>query len=193
MASIASSSYLPALAEPHERAAVSHELRATLHELVALALIGKQLHWAVVGKQFWSLHHQLDEFVDTWRELADTVAERAVALGYIPDGQAQAVADSAVVAPITPAPVEDKAVVRELSARLAMSSERTRERMVRVGELDLASQDVLIEVLRSLEQQQWMLRAQLGQAATVLARGQRRDAAPPSQHAVASEPGVDSR
>ena len=33
--------------------------------------------------------------------------------------------------------------------------------MDRLGEIDLASQDVLIEVVRTLEEQQWMLRAQL--------------------------------
>jgi DNA-binding ferritin-like protein len=37
--------------------------------------------------------------------------------------------------------------------------------MDRLGELDLASQDVLIDVVRTLEEQQWMLRAQLGEAA----------------------------
>ena len=30
-----------------------------------------------------------------------------------------------------------------------------------MGELDAASQDVLIEVVRALEEQQWMVRAQL--------------------------------
>jgi hypothetical protein len=33
--------------------------------------------------------------------------------------------------------------------------------MVRLGEIDLASQDVLIDVVRTLEEQQWMLRVQL--------------------------------
>jgi hypothetical protein len=33
--------------------------------------------------------------------------------------------------------------------------------MDRLGEIDLASQDVLIEVVRALEEQQWMLRVQL--------------------------------
>ena len=35
-----------------------------------------------------------------------------------------------------------------------------RTRMDRLGELDVASQDVLIEVVRELEQQLWMIRAQ---------------------------------
>jgi starvation-inducible DNA-binding protein len=55
--------------------------------------------------------------------------------------------------------------VRELTHRVAEVSELTRERMTRIGEIDLASQDVLIEVLRELEKQQWMLRVQLGDRA----------------------------
>jgi starvation-inducible DNA-binding protein len=103
--------------------------------------------------------------VDSWRELADTVAERAVALGVVPDGQAQAVAAGSELAPVAREALEDHLVVRELTHRIAEVSERTRERMVRVGELDLASQDALIEVLRELEKQQWMLRVQLGERA----------------------------
>ena len=39
--------------------------RRTRHDLVNLTLIGKQLHWAVVGQLFRPLHHQLDELVDS--------------------------------------------------------------------------------------------------------------------------------
>jgi hypothetical protein len=49
MASPATSSHLPALAERHEREAFAHELQSTMQELVDLSLIGEQLHWAVVG------------------------------------------------------------------------------------------------------------------------------------------------
>jgi starvation-inducible DNA-binding protein len=53
-------------------------------------------------------------------------------------------------------------VVRELTHRLADVAERGRERMDRLGEIDAASQDVVIEVVRALEQQLWMVRAQFG-------------------------------
>ena len=76
MAEIGISTHLPVLDEPHEREAVGHELETTLHELVDLSLIGKQLHWAVVGPLFRPLHLHLDELVDSWRELSDAVAER---------------------------------------------------------------------------------------------------------------------
>ncbi len=165
MASPATSTYLPALEVPHEREGVGQELQATLHELIDLSLIGKQLHWAVVGPLFRPLHLQLDELVESWHELSDTVAERAVALGFIPDGQASAVAAASLLAPVAREPLEGHVVVRDLTHRVAEVSERVRNRMNRLGDADLASQDVLIEVVRELEKQQWMLRVQLGEHA----------------------------
>jgi starvation-inducible DNA-binding protein len=58
-----------------------------------------------------------------------------------------------------PTPVAD--VIRQLSNRLAQVDERVRERAERLAEIDLASQDVLIEVIRALEKQLWMVRSQL--------------------------------
>ena len=165
MASPATSTFLPTLELPHERESVGQELQATLHELIDLSLIGKQLHWAIVGTLFRPLHLQLDELVESWHELSDTVAERAVALGFVPDGQASAVVAGSPLAPVAREALEDHVVVRELTHRVAEVSERVRERMNRLGDPDLASQDVLIEVVRELEKQQWMLRAQLGEHA----------------------------
>ena len=165
MNSPATSTYLPPLEVNHEREGVGEELQTTLHELVDLSLIGKQLHWAVVGPLFRPLHLLLDELVDTWRELSDTVAERAVALGFVPDGQAKAVAAGSQLAAVAPTALEDHLVVRELTHRIAEVSEQVRDRMNRLGDADLVSQDVLIEVVRKLEEQQWMLRAQLGEHA----------------------------
>lgn len=161
MASIASSSHLPALAEPHERHAVGLMLQATLHELVDLSLIGKQLHWGVIGPTFRPLHLQLDELVASWRELADVVAERAVALGFVPDGQVRAVAATSQLSAVEAEALEGHVVVREMVDRVAQISEKARERMDRLGAVDAVSQDVLIDVVRTLEEQQWMLRAQL--------------------------------
>jgi starvation-inducible DNA-binding protein len=160
VASIAQEAHLPALGH-HQREEVGRELQATLVELVDLSLLGKQLHWSVVGALFKPLHEHLDELVDSWRELADTVAERAVALGFFPDGQAAALSASSEIPPVERGALETNVVVRELVQRLADVAERSRGRMDRLGELDLGSQDVLIEVVRELEKQLWMLRAQL--------------------------------
>ncbi len=158
MAPVTTPAHLPPLGE-HVREEVGHELQATLTELIDLALFGKQLHWCVSGPHFRSLHLQLDELVAEWQEHGDTIAERAVAIGYFPDGQAGAVAAGAAPA-IARGAIEDHAVVRELSTRLATVCERVRERMDRLGELDAATQDAIIEVLRGLEENLWMIRAQ---------------------------------
>src|SRR5215213_2490702 len=112
MSSPATSSHLPALAEPHARDAIAHELQSTMQELVDLSLIGKQLHWAVVGHAFGPVHEQLDELVASWRDLADMVAERAVALGYVPDGQARAVAAGSPLSPVAAKATESHTLVR---------------------------------------------------------------------------------
>lgn len=153
--------HLPALGE-HQRDDVGNQLQATLVELIDLTLFGKQLHWNVSGPLFRPLHEQLDEFVDGWRELSDTVAERAVAMGYSPDGQSATVAAGSGLARLERGALDDHVVVRELTGRLADVAERVRERMDRLGEIDAASQDVLIEVLRELEKQLWMIRVQFG-------------------------------
>lgn len=161
MSSVGASSYLPPIGPEHEREGLGRELEAVLHELIDLSLIGKQLHWSILGPSALPLHEHLDGLVDSWRELADTVAERAVALGFVPNGQVKAVAAASQLAPVAQQPTEDHVVVRELTRRVAEVSERVRERLDRVGEGDLVSQDVLIQVVKELEKQQWLLRIQL--------------------------------
>ena len=158
--STASPAHLPPLGA-HAREAVAGELQATLVELIDLSLIGKQLHWSVVGPHFRSLHLQLDELVASWRELADTVAERTVTIGSWPDGQAGAVSSRSELHGVQRGAIGDHVVVDRLARMLADVGERIRERMDRIGELDAVSEDVLIDVLRALEEQLWMVRAQL--------------------------------
>jgi starvation-inducible DNA-binding protein len=152
--------HLPALDE-HRRHETGHELQATLVELVDLSLIGKQLHWNIFGRPFKPLHEHLDELIDSWRDLSDTVAERAVALGISPDGRTGTVTATSGIEAVAAGGLDTDAALHELVPRLADVAERIRARMDRLGELDLASQDVLVEVIRELEKQLWMLRASL--------------------------------
>jgi starvation-inducible DNA-binding protein len=107
MASTTHSTHLPALGEPHEREEVGHQLQAMLVELVDLSLLGKQLRWNVVGPLFRPLHLQLDELIDSWRALADIVAERAVATGVAPDGQSATVSAASPLSRVDRGEVED--------------------------------------------------------------------------------------
>jgi starvation-inducible DNA-binding protein len=150
---------LPDLSET-AREETGQLLQLTLVELIALSLIGKQLHWNIAGPGFRELHLHLDELVDEWHELSDTVAERAVAIGFPPDGRAPAVVEQSDLEPVEPGPTSVPDAIGELLARLGAVDERVRERTDQLSDLDLASQDVLIEVTRALEKQRWMLRSE---------------------------------
>lgn len=160
MATSETTANLPALGE-HAREETGRLLQLTLVELIALSLIGKQLHWNIFGVGFRDVHLQLDELVDEWHELADTVAERAIAIGFPADGRAPTVVAQGELDPVEPGPTKVADVIRQLTHRVAEVDERVRERLERMGEIDLASQDVLIEVTRALEKQLWMIRSQI--------------------------------
>ncbi|MGZ6582301.1 MAG: Dps family protein [Solirubrobacteraceae bacterium] len=160
MVASATTSHLPALAD-RAREEAGRLLQLTLVELIALSLIGKQLHWNITGPGFRDVHLHLDELVDEWRELSDVVAERAVAIGVPPDGRAPAVVEQSELEPVAPGLISIAAAIGELVRRIAEVDERVRTRCEQLGELDLASQDVLIEVTRALEKQLWMVRSQL--------------------------------
>src|SRR5712691_12971474 len=116
MATTAQEAHLPAIGH-HQREEVGRELQLTLVELIDLSLIGKQLHWNIFGRPFKPLHEHLDELVVSWRELSDTVAERAVALGFAPDGQAAAVSAGSEIPPVERGALATEVVVRELVRR----------------------------------------------------------------------------
>jgi starvation-inducible DNA-binding protein len=145
------------------REEIASVLQQELVDLIDLTLVGKQLHWTVIGELFRPLHAQLDEMVDCWRNLADTVAERIVAIGGQPDAQAATVASGSGWEPIEVRAIESQEAIRVVAQRLAEAAERTRDRMNRLGQLDLVSQDVAIQVLRELEKQLWMVRVQFGE------------------------------
>jgi starvation-inducible DNA-binding protein len=144
-----------------ERHALGVILQRTLVELTDLALIGKQLHWNVQGLNFRSLHLELDELVDAWRELSDSVAERAVMLGVSPDGRAATIAERTPFdATEIAGPLEDAIVIDYLTGVLAEAVALARKSMEQSGELDDVSNDLLIGVVNKLEEQLWMVSAQ---------------------------------
>ena len=83
----------------------SAELRADLQraliEITALSLVGKQIHWNVVGPNFRDLHLNLDEVVDIAREGSDEVAERMRAINAVPDGRPATIAHRGTHARLT--------------------------------------------------------------------------------------------
>jgi len=134
-------------------------LQATLVELIDLSLQTKQAHWNVVGPMFAPVHAFLDALTDEYRDWYDTVAERLTALGVAPDGRSATVAGSTPLPPLPAGPIEDGAALAAFDERVTLVAANVRRRAEALADQDIATQDVLIEILRGLEKQRWMLRA----------------------------------
>ncbi|MCX2923220.1 Dps family protein [Streptomyces sp. NEAU-W12] len=142
------------------RRAAGKALQDTLVDLLGLSLIGKQAHWNVVGPRFRSVHLQLDEVVSTARTEADTVAERAAALGVPPDGRPETVAKVFALPVPEEGRLRDADVVRLMADALGAAIVRLRERVDATGEPDPVTQDLLISVTARLEKHRWMFEAE---------------------------------
>jgi starvation-inducible DNA-binding protein len=142
------------------RKATGTALQESLVDLIDLHLLAKQAHWNLKGRNFRSIHLQLDEVVDLAREHADTLAERAAAIGVNPDGRARTVADSTKVRQLDAGDLQDDKAVAATTDILAEMSKRFRERIKTTDETDRVTQDLLISVAQDLEKQHWMFEAQ---------------------------------
>ena len=142
------------------RGIVGHALQGALVDLVDLSLVAKQVHWNVVGPRFRSVHLQLDDVVASARAHADTVAERASAIGVPPDGRAATVAKTSGIREIGDGWIKDGEVVRAMVEALSAVIGRMRERIVATADPDPVSQDILIGLTGDLEKHHWMFQAE---------------------------------
>jgi starvation-inducible DNA-binding protein len=140
--------------------AVGSDLQDTLVELTDLHLRAKQAHWNVVGRHFRQVHLHLDELTEEMRGAADQVAERAVSIGYPVDGRPSTVAKATPLPEFPAGQVVDDEVVALITEALADVCGSVRQRVEHTEELDPVTQDLLIEVLQTLEKQHWMFAAQ---------------------------------
>jgi len=136
-------------------------LQDTLVDLIDLSLIAKQAHWNVVGKQFRSVHLDLDELVTVSREFTDAAAERATAIGVSPDGRAETVAKTAHTKGFGEGWTKDSDVVESIVDNLKAVVAGLRERIGVTEEADPVTQDLLISFASKLEQLHWMWQAQI--------------------------------
>ncbi|MEV6567619.1 Dps family protein [Streptomyces kronopolitis] len=142
------------------RGIVGRALQGALVDLVDLSLVAKQVHWNVVGPRFRSVHLQLDDVVASARAHADTVAERASAIGVPPDGRAATVAKTSGIGEIGDGWIKDVEVVRAMVEALAAVIGRMRERIEATADPDPVSQDILIGLTADLEKHHWMFQAE---------------------------------
>jgi starvation-inducible DNA-binding protein len=139
---------------------VGQALQGALVDLVDLALVAKQAHWNLTGRNFKVVHEHLDEVVALARTGQDDVAERAVAIGVNPDGRSRTVADRTELPQLEAGYLDDDKVVAAITDTLAQIIGRFRERIAATDEPDQVTQDLLNGITAELEKQHWMFQAQ---------------------------------
>ena len=134
-------------------------LQNTLTELQTLQLQTKQAHWNVSGPFFYPLHEQLDEQHEAWGKLADTVAERLLAIGVSSDGRATTIVQTSSLPEFPGGFVDDAEIVRWFTLAYKQVGEEVRGGILAAEENDPETSNILLEVEGSLDKYQWMMRA----------------------------------
>ena len=150
-------------------------LEDLLIDLVTLSLNAKQAHWHVTGPSFLPVHDQLDALGADVRAWADEVAERSITLGVPVDARPSTIGAMNALKEFPAGYLTDVETVVEIGHQVTAVAERIRTALDPLGNADLASQDLVIGVLRGLEKHLWMLQAQVADISGGVGSGDSRE------------------
>jgi starvation-inducible DNA-binding protein len=139
-------------------------LQDRLNSLNDLALTLKHVHWNVVGPNFIAVHTMLDPQVDAVRLMVDDTAERIATLGGSPVGTPGALVKQRDWDDYSIGRADAIAHLGALDVVYSGIIEAQRAAIDETEELDLVTQDMLLEQAEQLEQFQWFVRAHLENA-----------------------------
>lgn len=120
----------------------------------------KQAHWNVIGPHFIAYHELFDRVAEHAIKWVDLIAERTATLGGVPQGTVRMCASLTRLPDYTLGAAEGPSHVEALSERLQHYCALIRESADRCQQddmQDLATQDLLVEVLRQAELDLWFL------------------------------------
>ncbi|PRI12192.1 Dps family protein [Leucobacter massiliensis] len=141
----------------HRPTGVAQYLTPVVHDLVALAVNGKQAHWHVRGENFIGVHEFLDQVVDHAQAGADEVAERIVALGLPVDARIGTVAARTSAPELSDGFQQSDVTVREVVAQIDAALETIYAAVKGLDDVDLVSQDIVIALAQQLDKDRWFL------------------------------------
>jgi starvation-inducible DNA-binding protein len=147
--------------DPDVTAGVAQFLEPVVIDLEAMVVNTKQAHWHVRGHNFVAVHELLDTLVDHVQAYADDAAERVVALGLPIDARLETVAAKTTVPALSVGFQQADHVIAEVIAQLDATLKTVRTAIDELEELDVASQDVVVEIARGLEKDRWFLFAHI--------------------------------
>lgn len=137
-------------------------LNKRLADTIDLALLTKQAHWNLKGRNFIAVHEMLDMFRATIDKHVDIIAERAAQLGGQPAGTTQAVEKATSIAPY---PVDLSAVddhLKALAERYATAANEMRESIDQADDAgDADTADIFTAASRDLDKALWFIEAHI--------------------------------
>ena len=138
-------------------AGISEYLTPVLHDLIALAVNGKQAHWHVRGENFVDVHEFLDVVIAHAQESGDTVAERLVTLAVPVDARIGTVAANASNPEMLVGFQQSEVTVREIVAQLDATLATIYRAIDGLADIDAVSQDLVIAAAQQLDKDRWFL------------------------------------
>lgn len=147
---------------PTTRAQTIALLNQQLADVLDLSSQTKQAHWNVKGAQFVALHDLFDELVAELMAHADTIAERATALGGLALGTVRMAAASSRLPECDLEVTDSLPTVTALADRYAALAANMRRAIeLAEGQSDAGTADLFTEVSRGLDKALWFLEAHL--------------------------------
>ena len=122
----------------------------------------KQAHWNVKGPTFIALHKLFDEVAERVEDQVDEVAERITSLGGTALGTLQEAVKNTELRPYPVNIFTATEHLEHLTHNMAILGELVRKNIKRAEELgDMATNDLYIDIVRTLDKDLWFLEAQL--------------------------------
>ena len=123
----------------------------------------KQAHWSVRGSDFFQLHELYDTIAEAVLGFVDEIAERTTALGGLATGTVRMAAEASSLDEYPMDAIAGKDTIEVVADRLAAYGAAVRsaaeEAESELGDLD--TQDLLIEISRTIDKHLWFVEAHL--------------------------------
>ena len=121
----------------------------------------KVAHWNVKGENFWQLHKLFDDLAEMIHPFIDSMAERITLLGGFAKGTSRQTAAATSLEEFPDGPQDGETYLRELQTRFAEHADNSRKHAEAAAEDDPTTEDLFIEVSRTIDQALYFIEAHL--------------------------------